>query len=72
MDMKIGDVVESLLKKPTEITGEHLGRAVGRFAGDEIGAVAGMQLGALAAGGLGIENSKDKKIRELEQQLNYR
>lgn len=72
MDMKVGDVVESLLKKPNQITGEHVGRAVGRFAGDEIGAVTGMQLGALAAGALGIENSKDKQIRELEQQLKYR
>jgi hypothetical protein len=35
MNMKIGDVIESLLKKPNEITGEQVGRAVGRYLGDE-------------------------------------
>lgn len=67
MDMKIGDVIESLLKKPNEITGEHIGRAVGRFAGDEIGAVTGMQLGALAAGTLGIKNEKDKQLETYQE-----
>jgi hypothetical protein len=67
MDMKISDVIESLLKKPNEITGEHIGRAVGRFAGDEIGAVTGMQLGALAAGTLGIKNEKDKQLETYQE-----
>jgi hypothetical protein len=51
------------------ITGEHVGRAVGRFIGDEVGILGGIGVGMLAANQLGLETPKDRKIRELEAQL---
>lgn len=60
------------LQGPTDITGEHVGRAAGRFFGDEIGVITGMGLGGVAAGALGIKSDKDKKIEQLQQQLGNR
>lgn len=54
------------------ITGEHVGRAIGRFLGDEIGVLGGVGVGMAAAGALGLESPKDRKIRELQEQLNGR
>lgn len=51
------------------ITGEHVGRAAGRFIGDEVGILGGMAMGSLLAQQLGIDSPKDQKIRELEKQL---
>ena len=51
------------------ITGEQVGRAVGRFLGDEVGIIGGVGVGMLAANQLGLETPKDRKIRELEAQL---
>lgn len=53
-----------------EVTGEHLGRAAGRYAGDEIGIMVGMGLGSMAAGAMNIKSDKDKKIEQLQAQLN--
>jgi len=69
LDLDIGAAFESLLKTPKDITGEHVGRAVGRFAGDEIGVITGMGLGGVLANTLGIKSEKDKKIEELEGRL---
>jgi len=64
-----GDAVRSLMKPVQPITGEHVGRAVGRFIGDEVGILGGLAAGSLLAQQLGIDSPKDQKIRELEQQL---
>lgn len=42
-----------LLDPAEPVTGEHLGRAIGRFAGDEIGAIGGQALGLMLAQSLG-------------------
>jgi hypothetical protein len=72
VDVNMGTVFESLLKPAKDITGEHVGRAAGRFIGDEIGVLTGMGLGGVAAGALGIKSDKDKKIEQLQQQLGNR
>ena len=68
----MGRVFGSLLDDAKAVTGENVGRAIGRLAGDEIGIVAGLAGGGALSSAMGIENPKDKRIRELEQQLNYR
>lgn len=69
INQDIGEVYEALLKEPTGITGEHIGRAIGRFAGDEIGVVTGIGVGGMISNAMGIKNEKDKKIEELKAQL---
>ena len=54
-------------KKP--VTGEEVGRAIGRAAGDEIGVLGGLGVGSLISSGLGIDSPKDKQIKELEKKL---
>jgi hypothetical protein len=68
-DINIGAAFESLLKDSKPITGEHVGRAVGRLIGDEVGVVTGLGLTGMLAGSLGMQTEKDKKIKELESQL---
>lgn len=68
-DTDVGGIFESLMQDAQPITGEHVGRAVGRFIGDEIGVLTGMSLGGLAAGAMGIKSDKDKKIDELQSIL---
>lgn len=68
-DKSPGDAMRSLLNPVQPITGEHVGRAVGRMIGDEVGILGGMAAGSLLAQQLGMDSPKDKKIRELEQQL---
>lgn len=68
----MGRAFGSLLDEAKAVTGENVGRAIGRFVGDEIGVVAGLAGGGALSSAMGIENPKDKRIRELEQQLNYR
>lgn len=69
----MGEVVDRLLQgldRPVQaVTGEHVGKAIGRFMGDEVGVLGGLAAGSLLAQQLGIENPKDQRIRELEQQL---
>lgn len=69
INQDIGEVYEALLKEPTGITGEHIGRAIGRFVGDEIGVVTGIGVGGMISNAMGIKNEKDKKIEELKAQL---
>lgn len=69
VNQDIGEIYEALLKEPTSITGEHIGRAIGRFAGDEIGVVTGIGVGGMISNAMGIKNEKDKKIEELKSQL---
>jgi hypothetical protein len=68
-NMDMGEVFEALLKNPKPITGEHVGRAAGRFIGDEIGVIAGLGLGGALSGAIGIKSDKDKKIEDLQSQL---
>lgn len=72
----LGDMLSRALKdidRPTTaITGEHVGRAAGRFIGDEVGILGGLAAGQLLAQQLGMENPKDKQIRELQAQLAQR
>lgn len=63
------DAIRSLLNPAPPITGEHVGRAVGRFIGDEVGVLGGLALGSVLAQQLGMDSPKDRKIRELEEQL---
>lgn len=69
----LGDVVsrslEGLDRPVQEVTGAHVGKAIGRFIGDEVGVLGGMAGGSLLAQQLGIESPKDVRIRELERQL---
>lgn len=64
-----GDAMRTLLNPVQPITGEHVGRAVGRMLGDEVGILGGMAAGSLIAQQLGMDSPKDRKIRELEEQL---
>lgn len=53
----------------TPITGEHVGRAIGRFIGDEVGILGGVGAGMLLSSQLGLETPKDRQIRQLQEQL---
>jgi hypothetical protein len=68
-DLGISDAIESLNDLATPVTGEHVGRFAGRFIGDEVGVIGGLVAGGMLADSLGIQNPKDKKIAELEEQL---
>ena len=65
----LSDVFDSLLQPTLPVTGENIGRAAGRFIGDEIGIIGGLAAGGLVANQLGIEDSRDKKIKELQSQV---
>lgn len=69
---KISKALTGMDRPVQEVTGEHVGKAVGRFIGDEVGVLGGMATGSLLAQQLGMESPKDRKIRELEQQLRGR
>ena len=72
IDKSVSQVFESLLSSAPPVTGEHVGRAIGRFAGDEIGILTGLGIAGTLAGPLGIQSPKDTKIKKLEQELNQR
>lgn len=65
----LADFMEGLQQPTTPVTGEHIGRAVGRFIGDEIGVVAGMNLGRMAAEQMGIKTEKDKQLEEKNEMI---
>lgn len=69
MGSKVSRALEGLDRPVEDVTGEHVGRAVGRFIGDEVGILGGMAMGSLLAQQLGMESPKDRRIRELEKQL---
>ena len=66
---KLGPQISALLNPTVPITGEHVGRAAGRILGDEIGILGGLAGGSVLASALGMEGAKDRRIRELEAQL---
>ncbi len=66
---KLGPEISALLNPTVPITGEHVGRAAGRILGDEIGILGGLAGGSVLASALGMEGAKDRRIRELEAQL---
>ena len=72
IDKSVSQMFESLLGSAPPVTGEHVGRAIGRFAGDEIGILTGLGVAGTLAGPLGIQSPKDTKIKKLEQELNQR
>ena len=72
IDKSASQMFESLLGSSSPVTGEHVGRAIGRFAGDEIGILTGLGVAGALAGPLGIQSPKDTKIKKLEQELNQR
>jgi hypothetical protein len=63
------EMIRGMSQEPEVVTGEHVGRAIGRFLGDEIGVLGGVGLGAFAAGQLGMQSPKDKEIARLKAQL---
>jgi len=72
VDKSVSQMLDSLLGSAPPIKGEHIGRAIGRFAGDEIGILTGMAGASALTGPLGMQSPKDIKIKELEQKLNQR
>lgn len=68
-DRDVSSVLESLLTPTPPVTGEHIGRAAGRFIGDEVGVLGGLALGEVASRALGMEDPREQRIRELEKQL---
>lgn len=72
IDKSVSQMFESLLGSAPPVTGENVGRAIGRFAGDEIGVLTGLGVAGALAGPLGIQSPKDVKIKKLEQELNQR
>ena len=65
----IADIMKDMMSPKKPVTGEEVGRAIGRAAGDEIGVLGGLGVGSLISSGLGIDSPKDKQIKELEKKL---
>lgn len=63
------DMLRGMTGDATPVTGEHVGRAIGRFAGDEIGVLGGLGLGLLGAQALGVQTPKDREIERLREEL---
>lgn len=68
----ISSLVTDMMSPKKPVTGEEVGRFVGRVAGDEIGVLGGLGVGSMISSSLGIDSPKDKTIKELEKKLLYR
>tara|TARA_A100000172_G_scaffold79551_1_gene66883 strand:+ start:575 stop:1489 length:915 start_codon:yes stop_codon:yes gene_type:complete len=68
----ISSLVTDMMSPRKPVTGEEVGRFVGRVAGDEIGVLGGLGVGSMISSSLGIDSPKDKTIKELEKKLLYR
>lgn len=67
---KLGNGVNSLsLQAPPPVTGEHVGRMLGRFIGDEVGIMGGVGAGALISQAMGFQTPKDREIARLQEEL---
>jgi len=67
--LNIGKHIKDLLNPTTPVTGEQVGRGVGRILGDEVGVLGGMVTGGLIADQLDLTDPKDKTIKMLREQL---
>jgi len=65
----IANLVTDMMSPRKPVTGEEVGRFLGRVAGDEIGVLGGLGVGSMISSGLGIDSPKDKQIKELEKKL---
>lgn len=68
-DIDMADAIESLRRPAKPVTGRHVGRMMGRLLGDEVGVIGGLLAGGVLADQLGMKSGKDKRIEELEKQL---
>jgi hypothetical protein len=66
---RLKDMVDTYNADQQPVTGEHAGRAIGRFIGDEVGILGGLGLGGMLAAGLGIQSPKDREIARLQEEL---
>tara|TARA_Y100000589_G_scaffold82995_1_gene76982 strand:+ start:47 stop:967 length:921 start_codon:yes stop_codon:yes gene_type:complete len=64
-----GNSLRKMVGDAPQITGEEVGRALGRALGDEVGVLGGLALGGLAADAMGLEGEKDRQIKRLQQQI---
>lgn len=66
---EVGEFATGLLSAPEAVTGEHVGKMLGRFGGDELGIIGGMGLAGLLSAQMGIQSPKDMEIARLKEQL---
>ena len=65
----VAGLVTDMMSPRKPVTGEEVGRFLGRVARDEIGVLGGLGVGSVISSGLGIDSPKDKQIKELEKKL---
>ena len=66
---QLDQFMTGLSQEASPVTGENVGRFVGRALGDEIGILGGMGAAGLLANQMGLVSPKDKKITRLEEQI---
>lgn len=69
-DVKVDELIKTLLKDAKPVTGEEVGRAIGRAYGDELGVITGMTMAAALGEQMGMKSSKDKEIERLNTVIN--
>jgi len=60
---------DGLTSEPSLVTGEHLGRALGRVSGDEIGVLTGLASANLISQQMGFESDRDREVRKLNEKI---